>query len=146
MTNDLAALSQEATQNWTAHNMVHAEGRPMTAEELGEYVTNSVKMSDETRFLFISGQNDEGEDVDVCHVGNGPNGPNNAAFIVTLVNAYRTGQLVEAPVLGKTRTAIALMNSMILSGEEHSETSRAIVAAALAELDAIPTHPEQGGE
>lgn len=65
---------------WTAHNMVHAEGRPMTPDEIGEYVANSVRMSPETRFLFISAEQDGG-DVDVCHVGNGPNGPFNARLI-----------------------------------------------------------------
>ena len=52
----------------------------MTPDEIGEYVANSVRMSPETRFLFISGQND-GVDVDVCHVGNGPKGPWNAKLI-----------------------------------------------------------------
>ena len=36
--------------------------------------------SPETRFLFISGDNGDG-DVDVCHVGNGPRGPANARLI-----------------------------------------------------------------
>lgn len=72
---------------WKAFNMVHGEHkRPMTPEEIGEYVTNSVRKSIEDggsadRFLFISGP---GEDApDICHVGNGPRGPVNAALIAS---------------------------------------------------------------
>ena len=90
----LEALSAGATQGeWTALNMVHEDGRPMTPQELGEYVKNAVQMSDEERFLFVSG-NQDGKDVDICHVGNGPKGPANARLIEVLVNAFRSGHLV----------------------------------------------------
>lgn len=77
---DLLTQTKHTPGPWTAHNMVHAEGRPMTPDEIGEYVANSVRMSPETRFLFISAEQDGG-DVDVCHVGNGPKGPFNARLI-----------------------------------------------------------------
>jgi len=35
---------------------------------------------------------------------------------------------------GKISTALALMNSMILSGEEHTDISRKVLAEALDEL------------
>ncbi len=67
---------------WSGHNMVHADGqRPMTAEEIGEYVMNSVKMGDPNRFLFVSGKHDDGGACDICHTGNGPRGPANTRRI-----------------------------------------------------------------
>jgi hypothetical protein len=67
---------------WTAYNMVHADrGDQMTPEEIGEYVCNSVKMGDPSRFLFVSGKHDVGGDADICHVGNGPRGPANVNLI-----------------------------------------------------------------
>lgn len=75
------ARKQGTPGPWTVNNMVHADGRPMTAEEIGEYVTNSVKMGDPERFLFVSGKHDDGGDCDICHVGNGPRGQANAARI-----------------------------------------------------------------
>lgn len=83
---------------WKAFNMVHSErGDAMTPDELGEYVKNNVIKSVESggsleRFLFIS---TDGENApDICHVGNGPRGPDNAAFIVLAVNSHDA--LVEA--------------------------------------------------
>jgi len=81
----VAELAAKGTQGeWEEFNMTHVEGRPMTSEELEEYVTNSVKMSGEVRFLFISGRAGDGREVDVCHVGNGPNGPYNAQRIANV--------------------------------------------------------------
>lgn len=40
--------------------------------------------------------------------------------------------------LAKVKTAVALLNSMVLSGEDHSDTSRKIVDEALAMLEAAP--------
>lgn len=76
-------LLDEATPGpWTGHNMVHADnGRPMTPEEIGEYVCNSVKIGAVDRFLFVGGKHDDGGDCDVCHTGNGPRGPANTALI-----------------------------------------------------------------
>jgi hypothetical protein len=68
---------------WTGFNMRHQDhGRPMTPEEIGEYVANSVRMGDLSRFLFVSAPHHDGDTVDICHVGNGPCGPANTAFIV----------------------------------------------------------------
>lgn len=69
---------------WAAFNMVHKErGDQMTPEEIGEYVTNSVRKSqsrgDADRFLFITAH--PGDGLDICLVGNGPLGPHNAHFI-----------------------------------------------------------------
>lgn len=75
-------LEQVTPGEWIGHNMVHADGeRQMTAEEIGEYVCNSVKMGDSTRFLFVSGKHADGGDCDICHTGNGPRGPANTALI-----------------------------------------------------------------
>lgn len=67
---------------WSGHNMVHADhGGPMTPDEIGEYVSNSVKVGSPDRFLFVSGKHDDGGYADICHTGNGPRGPHNTALI-----------------------------------------------------------------
>src|SRR6056297_3068227 len=87
MSNQLIERAKEALEGategpWTGHNMVHADrGDQMTPEEIGEYVCNAVKVGDLSRFLFVSGKGSDGNDVDVCHTGNGPCGPHNTALI-----------------------------------------------------------------
>lgn len=67
---------------WKVFNMVHADhNRPMTPEEIGEYVKNSVLVNpDNPDFLFVSCEKEDGP-ADVCHIGNGPDGPYNALLI-----------------------------------------------------------------
>lgn len=69
---------------WKAYNMVNAEGKPMTAEEIGEYVKQCVIQSVKDggtmdRFLYVSTEAEGGPDI--CHVGNGPCGPFNSVLI-----------------------------------------------------------------
>ena len=70
---------------WVAANMVHAErGGAMTLDEIGLYVANSVRKTIDhggspEQFLFITGTEDGGPDI--CLVGNGPRGPENARLI-----------------------------------------------------------------
>jgi hypothetical protein len=64
--------------------MVNEDGSVKTAEQIGEYVKASFITSIEhggswDRFLFVAGSGEGGPDI--CHVGNGPNGPNNALLI-----------------------------------------------------------------
>lgn len=72
---------------WVAANMVHAErGGAMTPDEIGLYVANSVRKTIDDggspeRFLFITGTEDGGPDI--CLVGNGPRGPENARLIAS---------------------------------------------------------------
>jgi len=101
---------------WTPLNMVGEDGKPMTAEQLGEYVKNSVLMSDETRFLFVSAPHSDGGTVDVCLVGNGPRGPYNARLIA------------EAPkMLEMLKTA--LTNIEFMEGKGNSRCAVDIRAA-----------------
>lgn len=70
---------------WTACRMVHElTDEPMSPEQVGEYVCNSVKKSaaesGSLDFLFVSANTDRGVR-DVCHVGNGPTSPANARLI-----------------------------------------------------------------
>lgn len=70
---------------WTVYAMVHEDtNEPMTPEQIGEYVKNSVIKSAEQsgtrQFLFVSAQKPDGP-ADVCHVGNGPTSPANAKLI-----------------------------------------------------------------
>ena len=75
-------LDKVTPGGWTGHNMVHSEtGKQMTPEEIGEYVCRSVGMGDHSRFLFVSGKHDDGDDCDICLTGNGPRGPFNTALI-----------------------------------------------------------------
>ena len=82
----LKALAEQATPGeWIACQMSHFErGGDLTPDELGEYVANAVRKSQATsgssRFLFVSVMKTDGP-ADVCHVGNGPTSPANAAFI-----------------------------------------------------------------
>ena len=69
--------------DWTGHNMTHEDGR-MTPEEIGEYVCNAVKKGDPGKFLFVSGQHDDGGDCDICHTGNGPKGEANTRRIANV--------------------------------------------------------------
>lgn len=80
-----ARLRGASSGDWTACRMTHEErGDDLTAEELGEYVTNAVHKSQgdsgSGAFLFISVDTPDGTR-DVCHVGNGPTSPANADFI-----------------------------------------------------------------
>jgi hypothetical protein len=116
---------------WLPRNMVHADGRAMTPEEIGEYVTNSVKIGTQDQFLFVMGQHDDGGDADICHAGNGPRGPANTAFIAwarEAVPALATRLAEVEADLGTAQELIA-----ILEGEQ----ARAEAAEArAAELDA----------
>lgn len=89
---------------WKAFNMIHAEtGERMTPDEVGEYVANAMRQRPECDdFLFISAEKADGE-YDVCHVGNGADGPFNAALISAAPDLYAaldeaTKDLVAAQV------------------------------------------------
>ena len=66
---------------WSGYNMVGAGGKPLTPDEIGEYVCNSVKIGKEGQFLFVGGKHEDGGDCDICHTGNGPRGAANTARI-----------------------------------------------------------------
>ena len=85
------AVAKMTEGPWTAYRMTHHErGDDLTLEEIGKYVRNSVAKSAEksgsSAFLFVSAEKPDGP-ADVCHVGNGPTSPQNAAGIVALRNA-----------------------------------------------------------
>ena len=72
---------------WEAVRLVHEDtGEPMTPEQLGEYVTNAVQKSagesGTTDYLAVLATKPDGP-CDVCHVGNGPDGPSNARLIAS---------------------------------------------------------------
>ena len=95
------ALDGATPGPWVGCNMTHQDhGGQMTPEELGEYVCNSVKMGDPNRFLFVSANHHDGNDVDVCHTGNGPRGTFNTALIALAPDLARlsiaAGELADA--------------------------------------------------
>lgn len=82
---DLTQFEGHTPGDWGAFTMTNAEtGADMTPADIGEYVTNAVRKSEEesgsTDYLFVSVDKDDGPS-DVCHVGNGPDGPRNAQLI-----------------------------------------------------------------
>jgi len=82
--NEIERDAKAGTQgDWTGFNMT-CEGRTMTPEEIGEYVRNSVKMGDLSKFLFVSSTHDDGGDCDICHTGNGPKGEANTRRIANV--------------------------------------------------------------
>lgn len=103
-------MAQHTQGPWHAFNMVGEDGQPMTAEQLGEYVKNSVLKSIEDggasdRFLFIS--TGDG-DPDICHVGNGPRGPFNAALIAAapdLLEVLKSAEVALAAELAMREAA-----------------------------------------
>lgn len=77
-------MTKHTSGPWNVFNMVNEDGSVMKAEQIGDYVKANVVKSIENggsaeRFLFVAREG-EGEP-DICHVGNGPNGPNNALLI-----------------------------------------------------------------
>lgn len=120
---DLEKLLEQVTPGeWIGNNMVHADGeRPMTAEEIGEYVCNSVKMGDSTRFLFVSGKHTDGVDCDICHTGNGPRGPANTALIAM------------APELARKVIAAEKLVDALREALDNDDDHWALCSAALAE-------------
>ncbi len=78
-------MGEHTPEPWQAVRLVHAEtGLPMTPDEIGEYVKNSVikslEQSGTTDFMAVMCEKGDGS-YDVCHVGNGPTSPANAALI-----------------------------------------------------------------
>lgn len=108
-TEQLEQMLADATPGpWSGHNMVHADhGGPMTPDEIGEYVSNSVKVGSPDRFLFVSGKHDDGGYADICHTGNGPRGPHNTALIAAAPAI--TAELIAA------RKRIAELERLMLS-------------------------------
>ena len=96
---------------WLGCNMVHDEGRPMTPEEIGEYVCNSVKMGEEGRFLFVSGKHDDGGVCDICHTGNGPKGMANTARIARVPDLERIALAAKDLADAVSRTGYATDNA-----------------------------------
>jgi hypothetical protein len=127
-TDELKKLVETATPGpWTGHKMIHQDhGGPMTPEEIGEYVCNSVKLGDPSRFLFVSGKHADGRSCDVCHTGNGPRGP------------YNTALIAAAPDLA--REVIALREAAWKAAETYKDAEKALEAWA----DCFPYDDDEG--
>ena len=100
---------------WNGHNMVHADhGGPMTPDEIGEYVSNSVKVGSPDRFLFVSGKHDDGGYADICHTGNGPRGPHNTALIAA-------APTIAAELIAARKRIAELEAGLTFYAESHSQ-------------------------
>lgn len=143
---------------WAAYQMVHDErGDHLTADEIGEYVKNSVvKSAGESGsmgFLFVSANKPSGP-ADVCHVGNGPTSPANADFIAnapediaTLLRAVdRLTQERDQWQTAHTRLREALKNVVEHVCDSDCDLGCGWVAKAQAALTppaATPQEPER---
>lgn len=107
--------------------MVHEDtNKPMTPEQVGEYVCNSVKKSaaesGRLDFLFISAEKPDGP-ADVCHVGNGPTSPANALLIAAAPD-----------LLAACKAALAWCG---LDGDGISEPTRSELVSAIAKAEGV---------
>ena len=118
---------------WKAFNMIHAEtGERMTPDEVGEYVANAMRRRPECDdFLFVSAEKADG-DYDVCHVGNGADGPFNAALIATAPELY--ADLDAAPIPSQYHGARGLeVEKFLAAYEAWMECRRKTLAKARGE-------------
>lgn len=134
-------LEGTAPLPWQAVRLIHADTQePMTPEQVGEYVRNSVLVHpDSAEFYAVVCEKPDGS-ADVCHVGNGPTSPANAAFIAAAPQLVRdllatlltrTGERDEAEQRIATWGVVelAVRNVNVSSYVEHWE-GRALKAEA----------------
>jgi hypothetical protein len=81
MTNKHTALP------WRHVELVNEDGSSMSPEDAAEYVANTA-IHGSTGFHAIHATKGDGKTYDVCHVGNGPDSPWNAATIAVAVNYH----------------------------------------------------------
>jgi len=114
-----AALEGATAGKWFGANMTHAEGRPMTPEEIGEYVCSSVKMGTPDRFLFVGV-----EGADIAHFGNGPCGNANATLTVLSkqMAAHIIAQSEQIDALEKrVEAALERLDASLFTYAEHHQ-------------------------
>ena len=106
-----AALAGATDGEWFGANMTHVEGRPMTPEEIGEYVCNSVKMGTPDIFLFVGA-----EGADIAHFGNGQCG--NANATLTVLSKQMAAHIIAQ------REQIAALEKRVKGGDGLAEAVR----------------------
>jgi hypothetical protein len=82
---------------WKFVTLINEDGTDMNCDQAGEYVKMSVANSPRAEFSAVMATKSDGKLYDICHVGNGPDSPFNAAHIVKCVNLH--DELVEALTL-----------------------------------------------
>lgn len=122
-----AALKGATDGEWFGANMTHAEGRPMTPEEVGEYVCNSVKMGAPDKFLFVGV-----EGADIAHFGNGPCG--NANATLTMLSKSMAAEVL------RLRAALAL--SALPVQTHDADTVERVAKAIWPEIGGDATYEE----
>jgi len=112
-------MSEHTPGPWVVFRMVHDETQePLTPEQVGEYVVNSIKKSAEESgtndFLFVATVDKDGPDI--CHVGNGPRGPINAALIAKAPDMQATiqSQADKISSLEREHAELMLLHSAVL--------------------------------
>lgn len=119
----IAALLDGVTDGpWVGFNMTHAEGRPMTPEEIGEYVCNSVKIGKPDQFLFIGAKHDDGGDCDVAHFGNGPRSAANMALCIASRQLVPALAAERDEALARAEQAEARERALIETAEINRKT------------------------
>ena len=120
-----AALEGATDGEWFGANMTHAEGRPLTPEEIGEYICGSVKLGTPGRFLFVGV-----EGSDIAHFGNGPSGEANATLAIL-------SKRMAAEVTRLRAVNESLRNAPALPVQTHDADTVERVAKALAVAQGI---------
>ena len=103
---------------WTAHTMVNESGKPMSPDDMADYVkaamVASALESCEDRFWFVSMPHPDGGAADLCHVGNGPNSEKHARLIAAAPDLLAIVREVaefyedtDAPIGEAARAALA---------------------------------------
>jgi len=87
-------MSEHTKTPWKNYRMINKDGGNMSPSDIGHYIKKIVEKSKITDFYFVVATKPDGEEYDVCHVGNGPDSEANARNIVKCVNAH--DELVDA--------------------------------------------------
>lgn len=118
-------------------------GTRLTPEQIGDYVKNSViksyAESGSDKFIFVSCEKEDGP-ADVCHVGNGPTSPQNAAFITALRNHALPVIKEQQASIDQLEADNRRLREYMASIVRHSDEESAAYALARAALSTEAPH------
>ena len=126
----LAALSEAATPGEWSADTIRSEGAYGSGDDTHEGFATTAIYSDDGKILFDALNSDailvqeewDGHAYDLTSAAN-------AAFIVALVNAYCSGQLVPVPSVETVAAEIACHSPTGMQYPWHTEAAEAIIAA-----------------
>lgn len=107
----------KATPDWRGAIM-EIDGRAPTPEEIGTYITNSIKRRDCPDFHFVWTEKPDGE-ADIAHFGNGPTSAANMEFAI----AARTDVPLLADDADRYHDLVERVEALARSWESDSRTA-----------------------